>query len=116
LVEVRRWLLDAYHKVPGRVLAAWVILRDYLLLLLLLHVDRLGNNVTMVYRVYFAIIIHQEALGINAAILNHILDPSIISVQVSQIVTHLNRVLGTCSLNQSIGGLAVPGNNYILLC
>lgn len=116
MVEVRRWLLDAYHKVPGRILAARVILRDYLLLLLLLHVDRLGNNVTMVYRVYFAIIIHQEALGINAAILNHILDTSIISVQVSQVVTHLNRVLGTCSLNQSIGSLAVPWNNYVLLC
>ena len=69
----------------------------------------------MIYRVYFAIIIHKKALGINAAILNHILDTSIISVQVSQIVTHLNRVLGTCSLNQSVGSLAVPGNNYILL-
>ena len=70
----------------------------------------------MIYRVYFAIIIHKKAFGINAAILNHILDTSIISVQVSQIVTHLNRVLGTCSLNQSVGSLAVPGNNYILLC
>ena len=59
LIEVRRWLLDAYHKVSGPVLAARVILRDNLLLLLLLHVYRLRNNVAMIYRVNFAIIIHQ---------------------------------------------------------
>jgi len=59
LIEVRRWLLDANDKVPGPVLAARVILRDNLLLLLLLHVYRLRNNVAMIYRVNFAIIVHQ---------------------------------------------------------
>ena len=68
----------------------------------------------MAYGINPAIVFNEQALRINSAMMNDVLYASIVSVKISQIIAKLNGVLRTCTLDESISGLPVPGNNNVL--
>jgi hypothetical protein len=67
-----------------------MILRDYLMLLLFFHVNWLGYEVHVINLIdSLLIIIHEQALRIDPTVMNDILSPCIMPIEILQIVTNL---------------------------
>ena len=79
-------MLETENQVSRPVLAAWMVLRHHKVLLLLLHVDRLRNNITFIDGIYSPVMVHVKTLLVNAAVVYHILSSRIVFVEISQIV------------------------------
>lgn len=85
-------------------LAAWVILRYHLLLLLFLHIDWLCNHVSVVARVNLFIVLHKQSLRVNPSMLNDILYTRVVPINVFKVIAYQNAVLRTSPLYQVARG------------
>ena len=70
------------------ILAARMILRYNLLLLLFLHVDWLCNHESVIAGINLLIVFHEKSLGVNPSVLDDILNSSIMPINVFKVIAY----------------------------